>query len=167
MDLGPGTQLPWLSGQAVLPTLLRLGVPEGLWWGDESPVQIKGSVPGARRCLGGLTALAHLLFLRPWAKPVRYPWGVAVSLCGAFSEDLVSADVDISGEAAGARPEAQALRLGQMRQAEWSHSFWLCSLLNGLFRTSCEGRENRQRRVRGENPAARGKENTSQTLISN
>ena len=135
------TQLPWLAGQAVLPTLLWLGVPEGLWWGDEGPVQIKGRVPGARRCLVGLTALADLLFLRPRDKPLRCPRDVAVSLCGAFSEDLVSADVDISGEAVGARPEAQALRLGQMRQAEWSHSFWLCSLLNSFFRMSCEGRE--------------------------
>lgn len=39
---------------------------------------------------------------------------MAVSQGGAFSEVLVSANVDISGEAVGARPEAQALGPGGM-----------------------------------------------------
>lgn len=113
--MGRVPQHPWPSGQAALPTLLWLGVPESFWWGDEWPVQIKGSVLGAGWCLVGLTALADLLFLRPWDKPLRSPRDATVSLGGAFPEVLVLADVDVSGETVGARPEAQALGLRWMR----------------------------------------------------
>lgn len=109
MDLGPGAQLPWSSGQAALPTLLGLSVLESLRLRDECPVQLKGSVWGCGQCLPGLTALADLLCLRSRDKSLGSPWIMAVSQGGAFSEVLVSADVDISGEAVGARPEAQAL----------------------------------------------------------
>lgn len=114
MDLGPGAQLPWSSGQAALPTLLGLDVLESLRWGDERSVQLKGSVWGRGQCLAGLTALADPLCLRCRDRSLGSPWIMAVSRGGAFSEVLVSADVDISGEAIGARPEAQALRPGWM-----------------------------------------------------
>lgn len=114
MGLGPGAQLPWSSGQAALATLLGLGVLESLRWGDERPDQLKGSLWGRGQCLAGLRALADPLCLRSRDKSLGSPSIMAVSQGGAFSEVLVSADVDISGEAVGARPEAQALGPGGM-----------------------------------------------------
>lgn len=114
MELGCGALLLRPFGQAVFPTPFRLGVPESLWWGDECYVQLKGSLPGLGRSPAGLTSLADLLFRRVWYEPLRFPWKVAISLGGAFPELLVPADMDISGEAVGARSEAQALRFRQM-----------------------------------------------------
>ena len=68
----------------------------------------------ARALVEGLIT-ADLLFLRPWDKPLRSPRDATVSLGGAFPEVLVLADVDVSGETVGARPEAQALGLRWMR----------------------------------------------------
>lgn len=101
MELGCGALLLWPFGQAVFPTLFRLGVPESLWRGDEC-FQVKGSLPGLGRRLAGLTSLTDSLCLRIWNEPLRFPWKVAISLGGAFPEVLVPADMDISGEAVGA-----------------------------------------------------------------
>lgn len=114
MELGCGVLLHWFFGWAVFPTLLWLGVPESLWWGDESCVQIKGSLLEGDWSLDGLTVLADLLFLRVWDEPLRFPWEVAVSLGGAFPEVLVPTDMDISGEAVGAGSEARALGFREM-----------------------------------------------------
>lgn len=114
MELGCGGRLPRPFGQAALCTLLWLGVPEGLRWGDESCVQVKGRLLGPDRSLAGLAALADLLFLRVCDGPLRLPWQVAISLGGALPEALVPTDVDISGEAVGAGPEAQVLGFRQM-----------------------------------------------------
>lgn len=109
MALLPG---PW--GQAASLAWLGLAVPEGLWRRDGHRIQLLGRQLGAGWSLAGLTALADLLFLRLGDEPLRFPRAVAISLGGAFPEVLVAADVDISGEAIGARPEAQALGLRQM-----------------------------------------------------
>lgn len=88
----------------------------GLWLGrrDGHCGQVQGRRLGAGPRLAGLTDLANRLALRLWDKPLLFPRAVAISLSCAFAEVLVAADVDISGEAIGARPEAQALGLRQM-----------------------------------------------------
>lgn len=108
------TLLCWPLGQAVFPTLLWVDVLEGFWWRDEHHVQVKGSTLGAGRCPTGLAALTDLFFPRFCYKPVRFTREVAVSLGGTFLELLVSANVDVSGKAVGARLEAQALELRRM-----------------------------------------------------
>lgn len=114
MKLERGALLPRPLRQAIFPTLLWLGVPESLWWGDEGCVQIKGSLPELGRSRAGLNTLADLLFLRVWDEPLRFPWEMAISLGGAFPEVLVPTDMDISGKAVGAGSEAQALGFRQM-----------------------------------------------------
>ena len=106
---------PWPGdAPAAFPTLLWLAVLKGLWWGDGYCVQPKGRRRGAGRSLAGLTALAGLLSLGLWDKPLRFPRDVAIRLSGAFPGVPLPADVDISGEAMGARPEAQAFGFRQM-----------------------------------------------------
>lgn len=130
--------LPGPSGQVSLPTALP-GVPEGFRWGEER-VQIEGGLPGAGRRLARHTASADRLLLRLRDKPLRRLQVVALGLDGAFPEVLVPADVDVPGEAVGARPESQALGLGRVGQAGRSPSPRLRSLLNDCpLRMSCEG----------------------------
>lgn len=104
---GEGAQ----GGEALLPRpppQLWLGVPEGLWGRNQCRV-CRHSQWGGSWSPAGMPALATLPLLRCRDRSLWPLRGVASFLGAASPEVLASADVDISGEAVGARPEALAL----------------------------------------------------------
>lgn len=108
MELGCVAWLFRPLGQVLFHTLFWLGVPESLRWGDDGHVQTEDSLLGASRSWTGLTTLAVLLFV--CSKPHRFSRDVAVWLATAAGPEVL-ASANISGEAVGARPEAQTLGL--------------------------------------------------------